>query len=67
MSKKKKLARLNKDIAGKSLDILAILDILSDVEQCSYPTNFMIEIAKQKTKKLFKNIETIGKIFKITD
>ena len=57
MSKKKKLAKLNRDISCKSLDILAILEVLSETEQAHYPASTMIEIAKRKTKQLFKNVE----------
>lgn len=62
MSKRKKLARIDKDISCKISDIMAILEVLSDTEQSRYPTNVMIEIASRKAKRLFKNIEISRKI-----
>jgi hypothetical protein len=67
MGKKKKLAKINKTASEKMLEIKAILDALSDIEQAHYPTDTMIEIAKKKVIKVFHNIETTRKILKIAD
>jgi hypothetical protein len=65
MSKKKKLAKINKVTSRKIIEIKAILEALSDIEQASYPTNVMIEIAQKKVSKIFNNIEITEKILKI--
>jgi hypothetical protein len=67
MGKKKKLAKINKESSGKILEIKAILEVLSDVEQAHYPAAVMIDIAKKKVVKVFNNIEITRKILKITD
>jgi hypothetical protein len=67
MSKKKKLAKINKAASEKILEIKAILEVLSDTEQACYPAGVMIEIAKKKVIKVFNNIEITRKILKITD
>ena len=67
MSKKKKLAKINNEASEKILEIKAILEALSDIEQSSYPTNILIEIAKRKIIKVFCNIEKNNKILKITN
>jgi hypothetical protein len=67
MGKKKKLAKINKTSLEKILEIKAILDVLSDIEQANYPANMMIEMAQKKIAKTFKNIEITGKILKITN
>jgi hypothetical protein len=65
MGKKKKLAKINKAASEKILEIKAILEVLSEIEQAHYPANTMIEIAKKKVIKIFHNIEITRKILKI--
>ncbi len=67
MSKKKKLAKINKAASGKALEIRAVLEALSDLEQDCYPANVLIGIAEEKVIKVFNNIETTRKILKLTD
>jgi len=67
MSKKQKLAKINYAASKNLLEIKAILEILSDTEQSSYPANVMIDITKQKVSNVFNNIELTRQILKITD
>ncbi len=67
MSKKKKLTNINRINLGKILEIKAILEALSDIEQTCYPANILIEIARKKVVKVFKNIEKTRSILKIID
>lgn len=54
MSKKKKLTNINRINLGKILEIKAILEALSDIEQTCYPANILIEIARKKLWKSSK-------------
>jgi flagellar biosynthesis component FlhA len=67
MSKKKKLARINNEASDKILEIKAILEALSDIEQSSYPANVLIEVVNKKLAKVFHNVEKNKEILKITD
>ncbi|MDD3419907.1 MAG: hypothetical protein PHE78_04830 [Candidatus Gastranaerophilales bacterium] len=67
MGKKKKLAKIHKSASGKILEIKALLDTLSEIEQSSYPANTLIEIANEKALNVFQNIEHSRQILKITD
>jgi len=67
MSKKKKLTKINNLASDKILQIKAILEALSDIEQNCYPSNVLLEIAKEKVKNVFYNIEKNKKILKIID
>ena len=67
MSKKRRLAKINKEASGKTLEIKAILEALSDIEQACYPANVLIEIANKKNIKVFNSIQQTRKILKITD
>jgi len=52
MGKKKKLVKINKISSEKILEIKAILEALSEIEQAHYPADAMIEIAKKKVIKV---------------
>jgi hypothetical protein len=67
MSKKKKLTKINKTASRKTLEIKAILEALSNIEQESYPSNVLVEIAKKKLLNVFRNIEKNREILKIID
>lgn len=67
MNKKKKLARINKVASSKILEVKAILDALSDLEQDSYPANILLDIAKKKSINVFNNIENNRRILQIAD
>ena len=67
MSKKKKLAKINKTASGKILEIKAVLDALSDMDQCCYPANVLLEIAKKELTNVFYSVEKNRKILKIAD
>jgi hypothetical protein len=66
MYKKKKLSKINKIASREIIEIKAILEALSDIEQSHYPVNVMIEIIIKKITKIFKEIQRSSEILKIT-
>ena len=67
MSKKKKLSKINQTASDKVLEIKAILEALSNLEENCYPANVLVEIANKKLTNVFHNIEKNRKILKIID
>jgi len=62
MSKKQKLAKINCAVSKNLLEIKAILEALSDIEQACYPSNVMIDIAKSKVINVFYKVELTRKL-----
>ncbi len=65
MSKKKKLAKLHKTIAGESLDVIRILEGLIVISEGCPIAFTLIEIAKEKTTRVFKTIRKSRQILKL--
>lgn len=62
MCNKKKLFKINKAASKSALEIKAVLNALSEIEQGSYPSN-----VQKKVVDVFYTIEKSRKILKITD
>ena len=68
MSKKKKLAKINKKASCKCLDNLALLEnLISNAQSCSASCCTLLEMIKKKTEITFKIIEKNREILDITD
>ncbi|MDD3594605.1 MAG: hypothetical protein PHX18_08265 [Candidatus Gastranaerophilales bacterium] len=64
MNRKNFLVKTNQLISEKILEVNAVLNALSYLEQSSYPSNVLLEIATKKLTGIFNKIERTRKFLK---
>ncbi len=67
MRKNKKLYKINQKASNDIMELKAILEALSNLEYDSYPSNVLLSMAKDKSIKIFYNVEKNRRILKIIE
>lgn len=64
---RRSVEQINKDISGKLLDTLRLLEILEEMIDCSAKEELLVTIAKRNVELAFKDIEKCRVMISVVD